>query len=102
MTILIANRGEIAVRVRRTAERLGYHCVTLQHGFLDPDAVIAAARDAGAWAIHPGYGFLSERPDFAERCATEGFTFIGPPASAMRALGDKAAAKKLVAQIGAP
>ena len=124
-TILIANRGEIALRIVRTARRLGYRTIAVYSAadrdaphvrsaddavaldathasepYLNVDAVVAAARASGADAIHPGYGFLSERPDFAERCENERLVFIGPSAASMRALGDKARAKRLLADRG--
>jgi geranyl-CoA carboxylase alpha subunit len=119
--ILVANRGEIALRVMRTARRLGYRTIAVYAGadrdaphvafadaavglasYLDAEAIVAAARATGAEAIHPGYGFLSERPDFADRCEREGIVFIGPSAAAMRALGDKAAAKRALDGSGVP
>lgn len=112
-SILVANRGEIALRVMRTARRLGYRTVAVYAGadraaphvafadaaveiasYLDADATVAAAHATGAAAIHPGYGFLAERAEFAARCEREGIVFIGPSAATMRALGDKAAAKR--------
>ena len=126
-TILIANRGEIACRVMRTAQRLGIRSVAVysdadrgaQHvaqaaeayrigpapaaeSYLRIDAIIAAARRAGAEAIHPGYGFLSEKAEFAEACAAAGLVFIGPPAAAMRAMGLKDTAKQLMLKAGVP
>ncbi len=120
--ILIANRGEIACRVMRTAHRLGIRTVAVYHpvdqcalhvdmadeavclpglepraAYLDIPGVIEAARQSGAQAIHPGYGFLSENAEFAEACAAAGLVFIGPPAAAMRAMGEKCGAKALMA-----
>ena len=117
--ILVANRGEIACRVIRTARSLGYRTVavfsdadagaphvaladeavalggrTAAESYLRVDAILDAARRTGADAIHPGYGFLSERADFARACADVGHVFIGPPASAITAMGDKAGAKR--------
>jgi 3-methylcrotonyl-CoA carboxylase alpha subunit len=73
-----------------------------RQSYLDAAAIIAAARDTGAQAIHPGYGFLSENPEFAETCAAAGIVFIGPPPAAMRAMGSKAAAKALMQEAGVP
>jgi len=123
--ILIANRGEIACRVIRTAHRLGITCVAVyseadrnaQHVLLADEAypigpaparesylvsanIIEAARRSGAQAIHPGYGFLSENADFADACSAAGLVFIGPPASAIRAMGSKSAAKALMDTAG--
>jgi len=125
--ILIANRGEIACRVMRTARRMGISTVAVyseadagalhvamadearligpppaRQSYLDAAAIIAAAKDTGAQAIHPGYGFLSENAEFAEACAAAGIVFIGPPPAAMRAMGSKAAAKALMQQAGVP
>jgi geranyl-CoA carboxylase alpha subunit len=125
--ILIANRGEIACRVMRTAHRLGYSTVAVfseadalaphvamadeavcvgappaAQSYLNIDAILDAARRTGADAVHPGYGFLSERADFAEACATAGLVFIGPPPSAIRAMGDKALAKRRMIEAGVP
>jgi 3-methylcrotonyl-CoA carboxylase alpha subunit len=125
--VLIANRGEIACRVMRTCRRLGIGTVAVysdadrcaQHvamadeavrlgpppadeSYLRGDLIIDAALSTGADAIHPGYGFLSENPGFAEAVDQAGLTFIGPPASAIRAMGLKDAAKTLMAQAGVP
>ena len=119
--ILIANRGEIACRVMRTARRLGMRCVAVYadadrgarhvrladearriESYLDIDAVVAAARACGAQAIHPGYGFLSENEDFAAACAKAGVVFVGPTPEAIAAMGDKAAAKRLMETAGVP
>jgi 3-methylcrotonyl-CoA carboxylase alpha subunit len=125
--ILIANRGEIACRVIRTARKMGIATVavysdadaTARHVRLADEAVhigpaearesylagakiIAAAKAAGAQAVHPGYGFLSENEAFAESCAAQGLVFIGPPAAAIRAMGSKSAAKTLMARAGVP
>jgi 3-methylcrotonyl-CoA carboxylase alpha subunit len=125
--ILIANRGEIACRVIRTARRMGIATVAVyseadaaalhvamadeawpigppepRHSYLEGETIIAAARASGAAAIHPGYGFLSENAEFAELCALAGIVFIGPPPAAIRAMGSKAAAKKLMEQHGVP
>ncbi|MCE9657268.1 MAG: acetyl/propionyl/methylcrotonyl-CoA carboxylase subunit alpha [Burkholderiales bacterium] len=125
--ILIANRGEIACRVIKTARRMGIATVavysdadaTARHvrladeavhigpaaareSYLVGEKILAAARATGAQAIHPGYGFLSENEAFAEACAEEGIVFIGPPASAIRAMGSKSAAKSLMEKAGVP
>jgi 3-methylcrotonyl-CoA carboxylase alpha subunit len=125
--ILIANRGEIACRVIRTARRMGIATVAVysaadagarhvrladesvhigpaeaRQSYLDGGKIIAAAKATGAQAVHPGYGFLSENDAFAERCAKEGIVFIGPPASAIRAMGSKSAAKRLMEKAGVP
>jgi geranyl-CoA carboxylase alpha subunit len=125
--ILVANRGEIACRVMRTAQRLGYRTVAVfsdadaaaphvaqadeavrigeapaSASYLRIDALLAAAQATGADAVHPGYGFLSERADFAEACAAAGLVFIGPPPQAMRAMGDKAGAKRRMLAAGVP
>jgi 3-methylcrotonyl-CoA carboxylase alpha subunit len=125
--ILIANRGEIACRVMATAQRLGIATVAVyseadaharhvdladeaypigpapaRHSYLDGAAILDAARHAGAEAVHPGYGFLSENAAFAEACVAAGLVFIGPPAAAIRAMGSKAAAKTLMERSGVP
>ena len=122
-SLLIANRGEIAVRVARTARRMGIATVAV-YSDADRDAPhvraadaavhigpaspresylnIAAILDAGADAVHPGYGFLSENPAFAEAVIASGRIWVGPPPAAMRALGDKANAKQLAAAAGVP
>ena len=126
-TILIANRGEIAVRVMETAQAMGVRCVAVfsdadarakhvqmadvavhiggsapANSYLKGDVIIQAALDTGAQAIHPGYGFLSENPDFVETVEKAGLTFIGPSASAIRAMGLKDAAKALMIKAGVP
>ncbi|MBK5921796.1 methylcrotonoyl-CoA carboxylase [Rhodothalassium salexigens] len=125
--ILIANRGEIACRIMRTAQAMGIDCVAVYSdadahaafvdqadaavhigpapagdSYLKAEAIVAAARRTGAQAIHPGYGFLSENADFAEMCAANGLTFIGPPAEAIRAMGLKGEAKRLMEEAGVP
>jgi 3-methylcrotonyl-CoA carboxylase alpha subunit len=125
--ILIANRGEIACRVAKTAKRLGISVVAVyseadakarhvsvadeafcigpaaaKDSYLRGEKIIEVARKAGAQAIHPGYGFLSENADFAAACAAAGLVFIGPPASAIRAMGSKSAAKTLMEKAGVP
>ncbi len=125
--ILIANRGEIACRVAATARRLGIRTVAVysdadadalhvqacdeavrigppapKESYLRGDLIIDAARATGAQAIHPGYGFLSENEDFAQACADAGLAFIGPPPSAIRAMGLKAESKRLMGQAGVP
>jgi 3-methylcrotonyl-CoA carboxylase alpha subunit len=125
--ILIANRGEIACRVIKTARRMGIATVAVyseadanarhvrladeavligppaaRESYLRADKILDAARATGAQAVHPGYGFLSENDAFAEACAASGIIFIGPPASAIRAMGSKSAAKALMAQAGVP
>ncbi len=125
--ILIANRGEIACRVIRTARRMGIDTVAIyseadegamhvamadearligpappRESYLNIDRVVAAARDSGAEAMHPGYGFLSENAEFAEACAAAGIVFIGPSPDAIRAMGSKAAAKALMEAHGVP
>jgi 3-methylcrotonyl-CoA carboxylase alpha subunit len=119
--ILIANRGEIACRVMRTARRLGIRPVAVYmdadraalhvrlaedarrvESYLDVAGIVAAARDAGVQAIHPGYGFLSENEAFASACAAAGLVFIGPAPAAIAAMGDKAAAKRLMEKAGVP
>src|ERR1700684_565456 len=125
--ILIANRGEIACRIIRSAKRLGYRTVAVfsdadagalhvqqadeavrigppaaKESYLNIDAFLAAAKLTGADAVHPGYGFLSENAAFARACGDAGLVFIGPPAAAIEAMGDKAKAKSLMASAGIP
>ena len=123
--VLIANRGEIALRVMRTCQRLGIATVAvhtdvdataphvrvaLSNGgeavrvgsYLDIDAVVAAARDTGAQAVHPGYGFLSERAAFAEALEQAGIALVGPPAKVMEQMGRKDAAREIAVAAGVP
>jgi len=125
--ILIANRGEIACRVAATARRLGVRTVAVysdadanarhvracdeavhigasaaRESYLQWQRIIDAAKATGAQAVHPGYGFLSENEDFAQACADNGLVFIGPPASAIAAMGSKSAAKSLMEKAGVP
>jgi len=107
-TLFVANRGEIAARIRRTCDRLGIRAVVPgERGhpaidLLDPGAAVRAALGVGADAVHPGFGFLSENPIFAERVSEAGLTWVGPPATAIRAMGDKGAARRLAASLGIP
>ncbi|TYK44082.1 acetyl-CoA carboxylase biotin carboxylase subunit [Actinomadura decatromicini] len=125
--ILIANRGEIALRVARTCREMGIPTVAVhseadrdsavvgfadesvqigpgppQRSYLNAAAVLQAAQQTGAEAVHPGYGFLSESPDFADACESLGITLIGPPASVMAVLGDKTSARALMGKAGLP
>jgi geranyl-CoA carboxylase alpha subunit len=125
--ILIANRGEIACRVIRTARKLGYRTVAVfseadaqaphvsladeavcigpaaaAQSYLNVQALLTACRKTGANALHPGYGFLSENADFAQACADAGVTFIGPGPEAIRVMGDKAGAKRAMIEAGVP
>ena len=116
--LLIANRGEIARRVARTARRLGLRVVGVHTpderppdgmdaleaipGYLDGEALLAAARRAGADAVHPGYGFLSENAAFAQAVLDAGLVWVGPPPAAIAAMGDKAAARRTAAEHGVP
>jgi 3-methylcrotonyl-CoA carboxylase alpha subunit len=126
-TILIANRGEIAVRVIRACKELGIESIAVYsdadrrslhvaladravhigpapaaESYLSIDAIMAAAQSSGADALHPGYGFLSENHDFAAACAAAGLTFIGPPAGVIATMGSKVAARELARNAGAP
>ncbi|MFD0363649.1 acetyl-CoA carboxylase biotin carboxylase subunit [Nocardia sp. GCM10030253] len=125
--VLIANRGEIALRVARTCREMGVRTVAVhsvadrdsavvrladeavqigpaaaKRSYLNAAAVLTAAELTGADAIHPGYGFLSESPDFADACRAAGVTLIGPPADVMAELGDKQSARTLMAKAGLP
>lgn len=107
-TLFIANRGEIVARIERTCDRLGIRAVAPQTegpdalDLLDIDAIAAAAVAAGADAVHPGFGFLAENADFAEAVQAAGMRWVGPPPVAIRAMGDKAAARTLAASLGIP
>jgi acetyl-CoA carboxylase biotin carboxylase subunit len=125
--ILIANRGEIALRVIRTAREMGIETVAVYsdadraalhvrkatravhlggsapaESYLDHQKVLAAAIETGCDALHPGYGFLSENAAFAEACERAGITFLGPPAAAIRSMGDKVAARRIALEAGVP
>ncbi len=125
--ILIANRGEIAVRIIRTCREMGIQTVAVfsdvdtaaahvleadeavllgesepSRSYLNIDRIMDAARSSGAEAIHPGYGFLAENPDFAERCETAGINFVGPPSSVIRDLGNKTLARTMMEKTGVP
>ena len=126
-SVLVANRGEIAVRVIRTARELGYRTVAVysdadaeaphvaladeavrlgpgpaSESYLNVDALLRAAQSTDAGAVHPGYGFLSENADFAHRCEQAGLVFVGPPPEAIRVMGDKVKAKLAMIDAGVP
>ncbi len=125
--ILIANRGEIAVRIMRTCKEMGIATVAVysdadqqalhaleadeavaigpsepSQSYLDIERIVAAVKQTGAEAVHPGYGFLAENADFAARCEREGIVFIGPPARVIRNLGDKIIARQIMQKGGVP
>src|SRR3989440_3382307 len=125
--VLIANRGEIAIRIMATCREMGIRTVAIYSAadynarhvreadeayFIGPapaaqsylriDTILDVAKKSSAEAIHPGYGFLSENADFVEACERAGIVFIGPPAAAMRLMGSKIAAKQLAQSVGAP
>ncbi len=126
-TLLIANRGEIACRIIRTARALGLRTVAVyseadrdalhvamadaavllgparaRDSYLNIERILAAARETGAEAIHPGYGFLSESDEFAKACADAGLVFVGPSAAMIEAMGSKSGAKALMEKAGVP
>jgi acetyl/propionyl-CoA carboxylase alpha subunit len=126
-SLLIANRGEIACRIIRTARRLGLRTVAVhseadrgalhtrladeaieigpaeaRHSYLSIERILEAARSTGAEAIHPGYGFLSENAAFARACHEAGIVFVGPPAEAIDRMGSKSEARQLMAAAGVP
>jgi acetyl-CoA/propionyl-CoA carboxylase biotin carboxyl carrier protein len=107
-TLFVANRGEIAARIERTCARLGVTAVIpVTDGpdaldLLDANAVVTAARAAGVDALHPGFGFLAESASFAQAVIAAGIRWVGPPPAAIRAMGDKAAARRLAADLGVP
>ncbi|GAA3819343.1 biotin carboxylase N-terminal domain-containing protein [Nocardioides panacisoli] len=101
-TVYIANRGEIAVRIARTAERLGVRAVPGRPDFLDAAAQVAAALEAGADAVHPGYGFLSENAGFARAVIDAGLTWIGPAPEVIEVMGRKDRARDIAVRAGVP
>ena len=126
-SLLIANRGEIACRIIRTARQLGIRTIAVysdadanarfvrladeawrlgpapaRDSYLRADLILDIARQSGAEAIHPGYGFLSENAEFAQACADAGVVFVGPPPSAIAAMGSKSAAKQLMERAQVP
>jgi acetyl-CoA/propionyl-CoA carboxylase biotin carboxyl carrier protein len=106
--LFVANRGEIAARIRRTGVALGLRVVVpaasgpAELDLLDIEAVVGAAVDAGADALHPGFGFLAENADFAAAVEAAGIRWVGPPPTAIRAMGDKAAARRLAVRLRVP
>ncbi len=126
--LLVANRGEIAIRIFRAASELGLQTVAIYshedrfalhrfkaeesylvgqgkepvQAYLGIEEIVQVAKDVGVDAIHPGYGFLSENPELAAACATEGIVWIGPPVSVMEGLGDKVSARALAERAGVP
>ncbi|HLI24774.1 MAG TPA: biotin carboxylase N-terminal domain-containing protein [Acidimicrobiales bacterium] len=125
--LLVANRGEIARRVARAAAAMGIETIAVYsegdrrsphvadcdravalpgrraaQTYLNIEALVAAATASGADAVHPGYGFLSERPEFARAVEGAGLTWVGPPAEVIAAMGDKLAAKRIMAEAGVP
>ncbi|MBE0600144.1 MAG: acetyl-CoA carboxylase biotin carboxylase subunit, partial [Firmicutes bacterium] len=125
--ILIANRGEIAIRIIRACKEMGVSTVAVfseadrdalhvsladesycigpapaAKSYLNMDAILMIARFCGVQAIHPGYGLLSENPEFAQRCEREGVVFIGAPADVMRNMGDKDMARRTMREAGVP
>src|SRR5581483_10478965 len=126
MNLLVANRGEIALRIIRTATELGYGTIAVYAeddadsphvnaadeaiglpgagpaAYLDHAAILAAAKKSGAELIHPGYGFLSEQAEFARACATAGYTFVGPDAAALELFGNKTSARRAAVAAGVP
>src|ERR1700687_3076888 len=125
--VLVAKRGEIAIRVMRACRELGIATAAVYsdadrnaihvryadeahhigaappaESYLQLERIVKVAHDCGAEAIHPGYGFLSEKPAFPEACEAAGIQFVGPPASAMRALSSKLAARKMAVENGVP
>ncbi|GAA1126423.1 acetyl/propionyl/methylcrotonyl-CoA carboxylase subunit alpha [Nocardioides aquiterrae] len=101
-SVFVANRGEIAARVARTCHRLGIRAVLSAGDYLDPEAQVAQALAAGARAVHPGYGFLSENPGFARAVADAGLAWIGPPPEAMEAMARKDHAREIAVAAGVP